>query len=197
MALAMTSSVILSFSILLGIGAFVALMLYLAGKYQNKKMKEFSSSLGGQAAGSSFFSPYCRLDIDGKQGRVYLIPGSQYTPKSLRIMIMEPMDFSLMVYKENAVTKKLGKWGLLKDVKTGDPLFDDSFVVKAKDELRTAAYINEADRKHTITNIFEKGFTYLKFDSKSIHTDKVKYSRDDLHPETVWSVINELKKLVK
>lgn len=181
--------------ILSGTLLVTAIAVVWAQKHLGKKIKALAAALGGEAVLHVLKTSYCRLDLSGKEGRIVLIPAGKYTPATLQLKIMQQPLFQFMIYKQGRMTKGFAKLGLVKDVQIGVPDFDDRYIIKAKDQVQTVNYFQNAEKRATVDELFRLGYETIRFDKTSLTADNAKYKKPDLEPERVRAAIAALDSL--
>ncbi len=176
--------------------ALGVIITFVVARLTAKKLEPLKHSLGGEVVTSFLRGPYLRLQREGVETRVGIRSGGQNRPPSLYIRQMSPLGFDLTVSKENIVTRKLGDMGVLKDLKTGDPLFDDNYYIRSSDAMRAQTYLQDTGRRELIKGFFDAGFAVLRADKDSLSLRKEGYQSEDLEAGRIGSHIEGLRKLV-
>ena len=182
-------------AITLGTIVFVVLILYFVSKSMVGKLKPIAQALGGEVAGNLLKGSYCLLNRDGVEVQIGIQPGSQYTPPVIYIKELRPGSFKMTLYKENAATRGLEKLGMLKDLKIGDPLFDEKYVIKSGDEIGAINFLQDPRRREAIEAMFDDGFHTFQLDKKSVMIQQRGYKKQDLDPERLRINLERLHSL--
>ncbi len=171
------------------------LVMYVVFRMMRKKLKPLAEALGGETIVSFLEGPYVRLLDYGGEVRIGIRSGSQNSPPYLILKQMTPLGFDLTISKENIATRKLGKWGILKDLKIGDPLFDDRYFVRSGDAIRAQNFLQDQARREVVDYFFNNEFTELRADKKGVTIRKAGYGDEDLDPEIIRSHLDQIRKL--
>jgi hypothetical protein len=111
------------------------------------------------------------VELYGRTGRipfgVTFANGNQYTPAHLYITLFMELPFSMSVTKENLDCRIAKKLGLIQDMKTGIPEFDEKVCITSNNPEKCRQYLSEGERWKTILRLYEKGWLPY-FDRKKI-----------------------------
>lgn len=160
-----------------------------------KKLEPLADALGGEVTNKFLQDAYLRLHHEGVEMRVGLISGSKNSPPYLTLKQMTSFGFGLTISEENIATRKLGSWGILKDIKIGDPVFDDKYLIRSSDAMRTQNFLLDHGRRQAIEDFFNKGFTIIAADKEWFVARKPHYKDEDLEPDRIRSGLELLRKI--
>jgi hypothetical protein len=178
-----------------GVIILTVLIMYFVNRMMKRKLQPLATALGGELVTSFIKGIYIRLLNYSSEVRIRLTSGGQNSPPFLIIEQMAPLGFELSVSKENIATRKMEKWGLLKDIKVGDPLFDDNYLIRSSDPVRAQTFLLDSSRRQAVDHFFSHGFTDLQLKKDSITLRKPGYRSEDLDPELMRSHLENLQKL--
>ena len=175
---------------------FATLMVYLMHRMMRGKLEPLAMALGGETVVSLWKGAYVRLLSYGAEIRIGLKSGGQNSPPYLTIQQMIPLGFDLTISSENIATRKMEKWGLLKGIKVGDPLFDDNYLIRSSDEFRAQNFLMDSTWRDAVNHFFNNGFSEIIAKKDSVTIKKAGYKKEDLDTELMRSHLEELQKLV-
>lgn len=171
------------------------LITYLVLRSMGKKLKPIAAALGGELIVSLWRGTFVRLNIYGGETRIQIRSGGQNSPPYLEIKQYAPVGFKLTISEENIATKKLSKWGLIKDVKVGEPFFDDKYLVRSNEEMKAQNYLQDSERREAVEYFFSNRFDQMQIDGDSVMVRMPRYKAEDLDPDLVGSHLEKLQKL--
>lgn len=185
------------FAVLLVVGSFIfsILIIYLIQSQSRKKLDPLAAELGGTIIMKILTGPRLELMNYDRPTTVRLTPGGKNSPPHLILEQTSRSPIKLSISIENFATRALGKWGLLKDVKLGDPVFDDKYLVHSDDERQAANYIQTPTRREAIEYFFANGFSMLRADKEKIAVWKPSYRDEDLNAEKIRASLGQLRNL--
>jgi hypothetical protein len=171
------------------------LIMYLVFRMMRKKLEPLAQALGGETIISFLEGPYVRLLNYGNEIRIGIRSGSQNSPPHLILKQMTPLGFDLTITRENIATRKLEKWGILKEVKIGEPLFDNKYLIRSSEPLRAQSFLQDYARRELVDYFFNNEFSQLQADKNAVIIRKAGYSDEDLEPENIRSHLDQIQKL--
>jgi len=183
------------FPVLFVVG-FVLLVYYLikrSRKQHQQKLESIANSLGGELV-DGFWE--VRLMNYEKEQRIVLLPGGKNTPPSLELRQFTDLDFDLTIMKENKVTLTMEKWGLNIETKSGDPVFDQKYLIKSRPKEQAQVFLSSPERKLIIDFFFDAGFTMMTLRQKTLSFEKPDYTDQDLDPDLLRSRLDQLHKMI-
>jgi len=175
---------------------FVLLALYLitrSRKQHQQKLESIANSLGGELVEGEWA---VRLMNYEKEQRIVLLPGGKNTEPSLELWQFTDLDFDLIILKENKVTLTMEKWGLNIETKSGDPVFDQKYLIKSRPKEPAQGFLSSAERKLIIDFFFDAGFTMMTLRQKTLSFEKSDYTDQDLDPNLLRARLDQLHKFV-
>ncbi len=111
------------------------------------------------------------VELYGKTGdvpfSVTFSDGNQYSPAHLHVTLFVTLPFSMSVKKENFYTGILKKTGVMHDIRTGVPEFDNRMCIISDNPEQCRSYLLEAERWKTLSELYERGW-HPSFEKKKI-----------------------------
>ncbi|MGE5343470.1 MAG: hypothetical protein ACM3SY_18530 [Candidatus Omnitrophota bacterium] len=97
-------------------------------------------------------------------------PGSKNSPPSFMVVINcpSPSTGAFKVTRETGFDRFCKHLGLCVELNTNDPEFDDMFYITTNMLYFTRQYLDDAEKRRLIRNIFDKGFNEVKFEGQTI-----------------------------
>lgn len=112
-------------------------------------------------------------------------------PPTLRVFLSKPLSADFIITHDNPLFG-LGKMvGLLKDLETGDPVFDKEYLVQGKDRQAALSYFSS----EKLEAIKALEFTLLKLDKSGAQYSHDYYREEELEPEAMKATLERLEKL--
>lgn len=99
---------------------------------------------------------------DGSTYEYQYTPGSQYSPASFTVRVPCPSQGAFYVAKENRLDRFAKRIGLVREIQTGDPEFDDRFFVQTECEGFTSSALESPECRSAIQFLFQLGFTAVR-----------------------------------
>lgn len=178
-----------------GIFAFTALIFYVNRKIANKKLESLAGAFNARIVSDFFHGPHVIVNNDGCDVKIKIKKGSNNSPPHLILQQMTPIGVGVTISKENMVTRTLNKLGLLKDITTGNFLFDDRYLVRSKDPIRTQNYLRNTIHTDAIDSLFKKDIDTIEYTDDSVSIKKSNYRKEDLEPQRIRSLLDLMRKL--
>ena len=182
--------------IVVGFVLFAFYMIKRTQKQIRQKLEPVAMSLGGELVSGFLVQNYIRLMNYEKEQRIELMPGGKNTPPSLVLQQFTDLDFDLTIMKENKVTLTMEKWGLNIEMKSGDPIFDEKYLIKSRRKEQAQVFLSSAERKLIIDFFFGAGFTTMTLQLKTLSFSKPNYTDQDLDPNLLRAQLDQLHKFV-
>jgi hypothetical protein len=186
------------FPLLVFVG-FVLFAFYMIKRSQQQlraKLEPIAMSLGGEVVSGLLVMNYIKLINYEKEQRVGLMPGGKNSPPSLVLSQFTDLDFDLTIMKENKVTLTMEKWGLNIEMKSGDPVFDEKYLIKSRQKEQAQMFLTSAERKLIIDFFFDAGYTTMTLQLKTLSFSKPNYTDRDLDPNLLRAQLDQLHKLL-
>jgi hypothetical protein len=175
--------------------AFVLLLVWAGMKMLSKKLAPLADAFGTDIRISFLLGPHIRVYSDGAETSVCIRSGSKNSPPYLILKRMRPIGFKLHLSKENVATRGLEKLGLLRDIKVGDPVFDDNYLIRSNEAVKAQNYLLYPNHREAIEFFFQEGFRSVLFDKESLTVSKPYYKKHDLDPERVRTFLEAMSRL--
>jgi len=170
---------------------------YWGARSRKEILSKLSDYFNGSVS-STFYSTIFNGKYQGLNFSVEPTPGARGALPYLTISLFKSCTLNLFIYRESALSNIGEKIGLVHGVKVNDEAFDGKFLILSKDSERARIYLNSADIKNTIKEIFNEGFDSLVANKKSITIRKPSYnSTSDLEPQNITNVLQRLSVVMK
>ncbi len=128
--------------------------------------------------------------------KVILIPASRNSPATLDIYCYLNCLFKLSIYHEGKILRILKKFGLYREVETGDMEFDKKYFISTNNEMAVRNFLMDYKNKEIIDRFMFSGFDAVGFRKKYINIKKQNYSlEEDLKLDNVLDLLEKLNVL--
>jgi len=178
--------------LLVAMNAGVFFLLWWLNQRRRKKLESLASQLGGEAVSGFLADAYVRLGQGPDEVRIKLIPGGKNQPNHLELQLRNPLGFDLSISRENLATRALERWGLLKEVKIGDPVFDEQYLIRSNDPAQAMMFLQGPGRREAVDYFFLQGFTALQAGTYGLVVRKPRYREPDLELGTIRAHLEQL-----
>ena len=181
---------------------FIAIVLFVFGMFRwnarkmRSRLEPIAMSLGGELVSRFLVMNYVRLMNCGSEARVELFPGGENSPPQLVLREFAELGFDLSITSENVVTRAMEKIGLPIEMKIGDPMFDDKYLVSSRSRDKAQNFLLSPERRQIIDYFFSNGFVGLKIQNKVVAVQKPNYRDDDLEPSALKAHLDQLHRLI-
>jgi len=179
----------------IGIFAFIVLLLYVNRRIANKKLKSLAGAFNARIVSDLFHGPHVLVNNNGCEIKIRIKSGSKNSPPYLILQQMTPIGVGLTISKENMVTRTLNKVGLLKDVTTGNSLFDNRYLVRSKNNIKAQTYLLNNIHTDAIDFLFKENIDTLASTDESVTIKKSHYKKEDLEPQRIQALLDVMRKL--
>jgi len=172
---------------------FIALLYGLgANQKNNQVLSRLASRFNGAIPGFSWL-PSFEGNYQGFKFNILLIPAGRHSPARLTAKLFKNSSLKLRIYRESFLSRLGKSLGLVREVKTNDPGFDQDFLIFANLETQAISYFYNQDRKNTIRELFGNGFDTFSADGKVITVTKPNYSIErDIEPGAIQGILDKL-----
>jgi len=177
------------------INAVTFLLMWWLNQKRRQKLENLANQLGGQPVSHFLADAYVRLGQGPDEVRIRMIPGGKNQPNILELQSRNPLGFSLTITKENVATRALERWGLLKEVKIGDPLFDEQYLIRSNDPAQALMFLQGQGRREALEYFFRLGFTAFLAGNEAVAVRKPGYREADLEPSLIRAHLEQLSRL--
>ena len=160
------------------------------------KLEPIAMSLGGELVSRFLIQNYVRLMNYGSEARVELVAGGKNSPPCLVLREFADLDFDLGITTENVVSKAMEKIGLPIELKIGDPIFDDKYLVQSRSKDQAQNFLMSSERRQVVDYFFSSGFRGLTVQRKFISVQKPNYRDEDLEPTAIKAHLDQLHKFI-
>ena len=174
---------------------FVYIMLRARSGHLAKKLEPISAAFGGKLV-KDFPRSYVRINRSGIEYSI-AIWGDRETPQRhniLEIKVKVPFAFKSEVHEKTKIHETIENIGFFKDIKTGESAFDNKFLVRSNDPLKTKQFLEDDRRREAIKNLCGKKYT-LTTGKKFLTLRKGSYKDEDIEPENIRFIMREIDKL--
>ncbi|MBU0469017.1 MAG: DUF3137 domain-containing protein [Candidatus Omnitrophica bacterium] len=172
---------LLPFVVFAAIPVVIVSLIKLGSQGMKKNFQRQAEKRGGYVEEKFYhFSPRLVIPYIDQKIIVYSTPGSRNSPPytHLKYKFSSSRNINLTVYKEGLFSK-LGKTLGMQDLIVDDPVFDETFIIKGKDEIlvRQLLSLNVKEKLLTLVSLnvrlrINGGSVYLSVPSKlTIDTD--------------------------
>ena len=140
---------------------FVILIFF--GVAMNRRKKQFfeglCSFLGGKTEGNAFFGNYSFLGAyKNRPLKIKYAPGGKNSPNWLTIVFEDPLfALDLKLSEEDLLKEALEKLGIMKDLDSGDPVFDARFHAASETAELAVNYLANPEVRGCVTRLFDAG----------------------------------------
>lgn len=176
-------------------------IFFIISFYSTKKkreiLKKLSTYLTGYVSKFPFMASF-NGEYQGLKFSIALDAGSRNSPPYLKIRLVKKSFLKLTVSKETFWSNLGNKIGLVHEVKTNDEKFDNDFLILSNAPAPAITYLDNADIKNTIRELFNSGFNSLSVDGKKILIQKPNYNLEqDVEPNNIREILQRLNLLAK
>lgn len=133
------------------------------GVAMNKRKKQafdgLPSFIGGKVEGNAFFGNYSFLGgYKNRPLKIKYAPGGKNSPDWLTIIFDGPLfALDLKLSEEDFLKETLEKLGIMKDLDSGDPVFDARFHAASGTADLAVKYLANPEVRGRITGLFDAG----------------------------------------
>jgi len=145
-----------------------------------KKLGPLMNWIGGEIITSLWHGMYVKKTDEKGEIRFGLTPGSRNRPPMLYLDRLTPLGFDLYVVKNNFLSRGISSIGLRPGMKTGDPVFDEKYLVRSRDKIHADNFFNDARNRETVDALFVQGFDHLTSDKKRLRVCRRRYPKQFL-----------------
>jgi len=164
---------------------------FFEGRKRIRVLSELAKYLPGYVS-KNIFQPAFNGDYRGIKFCIALIPAGRNTPAYLNISFRKKSSFRLGISRENILSRFGKKFGL-QDIKTGDPAFDDEFLISSNKADWAAQYLRDPEIKNAAREIFAQGFESISANGNILLARKPNYNLNfDFQPQVITANINRL-----
>ncbi len=188
---------LLPFAVIIGVVAFIVVIVYVLFHHMRKKMEPLALALGGEVKRSESDGTHALFFREGLECRAGIEIGTDKTPPHLGVRIMMAMGFTIYLTKEDPLTRKLMEWGIGRDVQTGDAEFDRAFNVQSSDESASSRILLDREKREAIALFFQENFDLFQVKEDSVYVRKPYYDASDLAPEKIEEWTARLIKIAR
>lgn len=154
--------------------AVLVLLIFLGVAMNRRKKQAFdglASFLGGKAEGNAFFGNYSFLGVNysflgvykNRPLKIKYAPGGKNSSDWLTIIFDDPLfALDLKLSEEDFLKETLEKLGIMKDLDSGDPIFDARFHAASGTADLAVKYLANPEVRGRITALFDAGACSLE-----------------------------------
>ena len=172
----------IAFSLLLGTGFFIA---YQIRAKRKRRVEPLAFALGGMPVVKIFKGSFIKFINYNPEIKLEINPGNETKPASIVFERPLELGFDLTITRKNIASKALSSLKIFKDIKVGDPVFDDYFKISSSNSAQAIGFLQDPTRKEKIKYFFENGFTELIAAKNSLFIKKTGFTQTDLDPKLV------------
>ena len=151
---------------------------------ESRMLGRLAVALGGENKSSILGGNYVKLDSQGVELQVRLMPSSSdsgYGPKLIILRKTTPA-FRMQISSSSWAARLGNAIGLLDDVAVGDPTIDQPYRIKASDEGEAIAFVNDPKRREALAYFFDQGFTDIRLAENDVCVIKPQNPKSDMDP---------------
>ena len=170
---------------------FVALLIavfqafaYFMFTRESRMLGRLAVALGGENKSSILGGNYVKLDSQGVELQVRLMPGSSdsgYGPQLIILRKTTPA-FRMQLSSSSWAARLGNAIGLLDDIAVGDSAVDQRYRIKASDEGEAIAFVNDPKRREALAYFFDQGFTDIRLAENDVCVIKPQNRKSDMDP---------------
>ena len=161
----------------------------------NKKLESLADAFNARIVSDLFHGPHVLVNNNGCEVKIRIKNGSKNSSPYLILQQMTSIGVGLTISEENMVTRTLNKVGLLKNVKIGDSLFDNRYLVRSKNNIKAQNYLLNNVHTDAIDFLFKENIDTLTFTDESVTIKKSQYKKEDLEPQRIQALLDVMRKL--
>lgn len=155
-------------------------------------LRKLSSSFKGTVSKLPFTISF-KGEYQGLIFSVILNPGSKSSDPALEISLMKRASFTLKLYRESIVSNIGKRLGVVREVVTGDELFDKEFLIISNRATQAKIYLANTNARNAISELSTLGFGSFSIDGKKISVMKSNYNiEEDLNPQKITTILQNL-----
>jgi len=152
--------------------------------------------MGGERVSGYFLQDCVRFMSRGQEQRIEVLPAVKNRPPTLILKQSTDLDFDLGVMTESMITRAAERLGLSIEIKTGDPVFDEKYLVSSRAKDRAQIFLSSSERRQIIDNFFNAGFTMMNLKMKMLSISKPNYAEQDLDPGFLRAQLDQIQKFI-
>ena len=182
--------------VIFGIVAIAAYSIKVAKKKIRQKLEPIALAMGGELVSGYFLQDCVRFMSHGQEQRIEVLPAVKNRPPTLILKQVTELDFDLGVMTESMITRAAERLGLPIEIKTGDPVFDEKYLLSSSAKDRAQIFLSSSERRQIIDNFFNAGFTMMNLKMKMLSVSKPNYADQDLDPAFLRAQLDQLQKFI-
>lgn len=177
--------------------AIVFAAVFLINSKKRRILKELAANLSAYIPKISWYASL-KGNYLGLNYSIALIPASRNSPAYLVIRLFKNSFFKLRIYKESFLSNLGKKIGLVREAKIRDEIFDSEFLIFSNKPEIAASYLNNANKKNAIRELFNAGFNALLIDGRKVSISKPNYILEqDLAAQNIRELLQKLNLLAQ
>jgi hypothetical protein len=157
-------------------------LAYLMFTRESRMLGRLAVALGGANKSSVLGGNYVRLVNQGVELQIRLMPSSSDSGYGSLLIILRktPPAFRMRISSSSCAARLGNAIGLVKDISVGDPAVDNRYQIKASNEGKAIAFINDPQRREALDYFFDQGFTDIKLAESDVCVIKPQNHKSDL-----------------
>lgn len=121
-------------------------------------------------------------------------PGGRHEQPSLEIRLPHVFPGEFTVFQETEVDKFFQKIKLARDLQTGDPCFDEKFLIETNVEEPVRQYFMQEAKRRAVERIFGQGVVQIEHTGKNLILRKKPYPKDAAE---ISGILRDAKELLE
>lgn len=165
------------------IAAFMPIAYFMFTQ-ESRKLGRLAVALGGENKSSILGGNYVRLDSQGVEMQIRLMPGSSDSGHGSQLIILRktPLLFRMTIRSSSWAARLGHAVGIIEDIAMGDPAIDERYQVKASNKEKAIAFFKDPQRCEALEYFFDQGFTDIQLTKNDVCVIKPQNRKSDLDP---------------
>ncbi len=174
--------------VLLVVGSFVSfialglVLLHIMQAALTRQLQPLANVLGGEIKRGVWRGVFVQKTDEQGEVRFGVRLRGRNVPPMLYLERPRSLGFHLFLMQNNKLTKTLARLGAYKSLPTGDPLFDERYLVRVNNDVAAREYFRDARHREVINALFEHGFDQVHSNAKGLRVSRDNYESDQLEP---------------
>ena len=151
---------------------------------ESRMLGRLAVALDGENKSSILGGNYVKLDCQGVEVQIRLMSGSSDSGHGSQLIILRkaPPAFRMQIGPSSWAARLGNAIGFVEDIAVGDPAVDKRYRIKASNEKKAVAFINDPQRREAVDYFFDQGFTDVKLAENDVCVIKPQNRDSDLNP---------------
>ena len=155
---------------------------YFMFKRESRMLGRLAVALGGENKSSVLGGNYVKLDSQGVELQIRLMPGCSDSGHGSQLIILRktPLSFCMKIRSSSWAARLSHAVGLIEDIAVGDFAIDERYQVKANNEEKAIAFFKDPQRCEALEYFFDQGFTDIQLTENDVSVIKPQNRKSDL-----------------